>query len=171
MQQIQCPDIPPPTSFHFASASALLILFRIPRLINCVSNGNLTAADHCPSQPEAVEYPMCSLRSTTRFLPSPCKHSLIDSLFVRHTIARLAAERLHKESSVATHLSSTASSSRWTPLGRGSDGRFGLRRFRAKLTPTPFGTHRAFTHALPPSYGLRSVPFTVPPCFFPLPLK
>jgi len=59
----------------------------------------------------------------------------------------------------------------WTPLGRGSDGRFGLRRFRAKLTPTPFGTHRAFTHALPPSFGLRSVPFTVPPCFFPLPLK
>lgn len=57
------------------------------------------------------------------------------------------------------------------PLGRGSDGRFGLRRFRAKLTPTPFGTHRAFTHALPPSFGLRSVPFTVPPCFFPLPLK
>ena len=34
-------------------------------------------------------------------------------------------------------------------LGRGSDGRFGLRRFRAKLTPTPFGTHSAFTHALP----------------------
>ena len=65
----------------------------------------------------------------------------------------------------------TAPSSGWTPLGRGSDGRFGLRRFRAKLTPTPFGTHRAFTHALPPSFGLRSVPFTVPPCFFPLPLK
>ena len=43
--------------------------------------------------------------------------------------------------------------------------------FAAKLTPTPFGTHRAFTHALPPSFGLRSVPFTVPPCFFPLPLK
>ena len=56
------------------------------------------------------------------------------------------------------------------PLSRGSDGRFGLRRFRAKLTPTPFRTHRAFTHALPPSFGLRSVPFTVPPCFFPLPL-
>ena len=65
----------------------------------------------------------------------------------------------------------TSASSGWTPLGRGSDGRFGLRRFRAKLTPTPFGTHRAFTHALPPSFGLRSVPFTVPPCFFPLPLK
>jgi hypothetical protein len=41
----------------------------------------------------------------------------------------------------------------WTPLGRGSDRRFGLRRFRAKLTPTAFGTHRAFTHALPPSFG------------------
>jgi hypothetical protein len=65
----------------------------------------------------------------------------------------------------------TAPSSGWPPLGRGSDGRFGLRRFRAKLTLTPFGTHRAFTHALPPSFGLRSVPFTVPPCFFPLPLK
>jgi hypothetical protein len=65
----------------------------------------------------------------------------------------------------------TSASSGRTPLGRGSDGRFGLRRFRAKLTPTPFGTHRAFTHALPPSFGLRSVPFTVPPCFFPLPLK
>ena len=48
---------------------------------------------------------------------------------------------------------------------------FGLRRFRAKRNPTAFGTHRAFTHALPPSFGLRSVPFTVPPCFFPLPLK
>ena len=65
----------------------------------------------------------------------------------------------------------TTPSSGWAPLGRGSDGRFGLRRFHAKLTPTPFGTHRAFTHALPPSFGLRSVPFTVPPCFFPLPLK
>jgi hypothetical protein len=64
-----------------------------------------------------------------------------------------------------------ASSSEWTPLGRGSDGRFGLRRFRAKLNPTAFGTHRAFTYALPPSSGLRSVPFTFPPCFFPLPLK
>ena len=64
----------------------------------------------------------------------------------------------------------TSASSGWAPLGRGSDGRFGLRRFRAKLTPTPFGTHRAFTHALPPSFGLCSVPFTVPPCFFPLPL-
>jgi hypothetical protein len=63
-----------------------------------------------------------------------------------------------------------SSSSGCTPLSRGSDERFGLRRFRAKLTPTPFGTHRAFTHALPPYLGLRSVPFTVPPCFFPLPL-
>jgi hypothetical protein len=32
----------------------------------------------------------------------------------------------------------------WMPLGRGSDGRFGLRRFRAKLNPTAFGTRRAF---------------------------
>src|ERR1035441_10758128 len=62
---------------------------------------------------------------------------------------------------------STASSSEWTPLGRGSDGRFGLRRFRAKLTPTPFGTHRAFTHALPPSFGLRSVPFNRSALFLP----
>src|SRR5713101_4363741 len=59
-------------------------------------------------------------------------------------------------------------SSGWTPLGRGSDGRFGLRRFRAKLTPTAFGTHRAFTHALPPSFGLRSVPSTSIGLFFPL---
>jgi hypothetical protein len=63
-------------------------------------------------------------------------------------------------------LSSTSSSSAWTPLGRGSDGRFGLRRFRAKLTPTPFGTHRAFTHALPPSFGLRSVPLARVALFF-----
>jgi hypothetical protein len=66
---------------------------------------------------------------------------------------------------------STSSSSGWAPLGRGSDGRFGLRRFRAKHEPNAFGTHRAFTHALPPSFGLRLVPFTVPPCFVPLPLK
>ena len=51
-------------------------------------------------------------------------------------------------------LLSTSSSSEWTPLGRGSGGRFGLRRFRAKLNPTAFGTHRAITHALPPSFGL-----------------
>ena len=67
----------------------------------------------------------------------------------------------------ATPFFSTSSSSGWTPLGRGSDGRFGLRRFRAKPTPTPFGTHRAFTHALPPSFGLRSVPFAVPVLFLP----
>jgi hypothetical protein len=51
---------------------------------------------------------------------------------------------------------STSSSFGWAQLSRGSDGRFGLRRFRAKLTPTPFGTHRAFTHALSPSLALRS---------------
>src|SRR5579863_9251751 len=60
-----------------------------------------------------------------------------------------------------------SASSGWAPRGRGSDGRFGLRRFRAKLTPTPFGTHRAFTHALPPSFGLRYVPFAVPVSFLP----
>src|SRR5713101_1559060 len=65
---------------------------------------------------------------------------------------------------VASRLSSTASSSGWTPLGRGSDGRFGLRRFRAKQTPTAFGTNRAFPHALPPSFGLRSVPSPVSSC-------
>jgi N-terminal domain of anti-restriction factor ArdC len=37
----------------------------------------------------------------------------------------------------------------------GSDGRFRPRRFRAKQNPNAFGTHRAFTHALPPY--LRSV--------------
>ena len=56
----------------------------------------------------------------------------------------------------------------WAPLGRGSHGRFGLRRFRAKLNITPFGTHRAFTHALPSSFGLRSVPSTSIGLFFPL---
>src|ERR1700733_2808725 len=30
-------------------------------------------------------------------------------------------------------------SSGWTPLGRGSDGRFGLHRLGAKTKPTPFG--------------------------------
>jgi len=62
---------------------------------------------------------------------------------------------------------STSPSSGWTPLGRGSDGRFGLRRFRAKQKPTTFGTRRAFTHALPPSSGLRSALCSVPGLFFP----
>ena len=35
-----------------------------------------------------------------------------------------------------------ASSSRYTPLNRCSDGRFGLRRFRAKLNPSAFDTYR-----------------------------
>jgi len=48
----------------------------------------------------------------------------------------------------------------WTPLSRGSGGRFGLRRFRAKQNPTPFGTHRAFTRTLPPSQA--SVQFLSP---------
>ena len=65
----------------------------------------------------------------------------------------------------------TASSSVWTPLGRGSDGRFGLRRFRAKHETKAFGTHRAFSHALPPSLALRFVPSPVSPCFSSLPLK
>jgi hypothetical protein len=42
--------------------------------------------------------------------------------------------------------------------------------FRAKLTPTAFGTLRAFTHALPPSFALRSVPSPVSSCFSSLPL-
>ena|SRR5271165_356634 len=49
---------------------------------------------------------------------------------------------------------------RWTPLRRGSGGRFGLRRFRAKQNPTPFVTHRAFTRTLPPSQA--SVQFLSP---------
>ena len=52
------------------------------------------------------------------------------------------------------------------PLGRGSDGRFGLRRFRAKLTPTPFGTNRAFPHALPPSLRPPFGPFARVVLFF-----
>ena len=61
----------------------------------------------------------------------------------------------------------SATSSRWTPLGRGSHGPVS----RQTITQERFGTHRAFTHALPPSLSLRSVPCTVPPCFSPLPLK
>jgi hypothetical protein len=96
---------------------------------------------------------------------APATHKLF--FFILTILATL----LPSDHYVASRLSITSPSSGWAPLGRGSDGRFGLRRFRAKLTPTPFGTHRAFTRALPPSFGLRSVPFTVPPCFFPLPLK
>ena len=66
----------------------------------------------------------------------------------------------------ATPSFSTSASSGWTPLGRGSDGRFGLRRFRAKLTPTAFGTHRAFTHALPPSLRPPFCPFARVALFF-----
>jgi hypothetical protein len=71
---------------------------------------------------------------------------------------------------VASYLLATTPASERTPLGRGSDGRFAPRRLRAKLNPTPFGTNRAFAHALPPSLGLRSFPFSVPFCFVPLPL-
>jgi N-terminal domain of anti-restriction factor ArdC len=67
----------------------------------------------------------------------------------------------------ASHLLSTPHSSGGTPLGRGSDGRFGLRRFRAKQTPDLFGTHRAFPLALPPSFVLRSVPLASVGLFFP----
>src|ERR1700690_921486 len=63
-------------------------------------------------------------------------------------------------------LSLTAHSSGRTPLSRGSDGRFGLRRFRAKLTPTPFGTRRALTHALPPSLRPPFCPFASVALFF-----
>jgi hypothetical protein len=38
---------------------------------------------------------------------------------------------------------------------------------RQTINQQRFGTHRAFTHALPPSFGLRSVPFTVPGLFLP----
>jgi len=60
-----------------------------------------------------------------------------------------------------------------TPLSRGSDGRFGLRRFRAKLTPNRVW-HSPRFHSRPAT--LLRAPFcpfhTVPPCFFfPLPLK
>ena len=113
--------------------------------------------------------PQGSRPSTTRSLFSSYGGSL--------KTGRLFSPLAHGRISTPTRLfgrytsSPTPSSSGWTPLGRGSDGRFGLRRFRAKLTPTAFGTHRAVPNALPPSFGLRSVPFTVPPCFFPLPLK
>src|SRR5579863_2774709 len=38
---------------------------------------------------------------------------------------------------------------------------------RQTIKQERFGTHRAFTHALPPSFGLRSVPFAVPVLFLP----
>jgi len=47
-------------------------------------------------------------------------------------------------------------SSRWAPLGRGSDGRFGRRRFRAKQDHKAFDTHRSLTRTLPPSAGVLS---------------
>jgi hypothetical protein len=53
---------------------------------------------------------------------------------------------------VAAHLFSTSALLGQTPLGRGSDARFGLRRFRAKQTPTAFVT--------PPRFHLR--PATLP---------
>ena len=57
-------------------------------------------------------------------------------------------------------------SSERTPLSRGSDGHFGLRRFRAKpKTKSSLSLPALFTHALPPSLGLRSVLFTVPLVF------
>jgi len=49
---------------------------------------------------------------------------------------------------------------------RGSDGRFGLRRFRAKQNPTAFGTRRAFTHALPPLPPAPFCPFASIGLFF-----
>ena len=60
----------------------------------------------------------------------------------------------------------TSPSSRRTPLGRGSDGRFGLRRFRAKHKTNAFGTRRAFTHA--PATLLRApfCPFASVALFF-----
>ena len=69
-------------------------------------------------------------------------------------------------------LLSTLASSGRTPLIRAArTGVSDCAGFAPKLNPTAFGTRRAFTHALPPSFGFRSVPFTVPPCFFPLPLS
>ena len=54
----------------------------------------------------------------------------------------------------------------WNSLGRGSDGRFGLRRFRAKHKAKAFGTRRAFPHALPPSFETPFPPFASVTCFF-----
>jgi len=58
------------------------------------------------------------------------------------------------------------------PLSRGSNGRFELRRFRAKpYTKTGLSRAALFHSRLPPSLGLRSVPSPVSHCFFSLPLK
>jgi hypothetical protein len=45
---------------------------------------------------------------------------------------------------------SASSSSGWTPLSRGSHGRFGLCRFRAKLTPNALWHSPRFHSPLPP---------------------
>jgi hypothetical protein len=66
---------------------------------------------------------------------------------------------------VAAHFFPTSAFIGRAPLSRDSDGRFRLRRSRANQTQNHLGTHRAFIHALPPSLGLRFVPFSVPSVF------
>ena len=53
----------------------------------------------------------------------------------------------------------TLASSGWTPLGRGSDGRFGLRRFRAKLTHNRVELTALSLTSLPSAYVLSLSPF------------
>jgi hypothetical protein len=72
---------------------------------------------------------------------------------------------LHEESTVCRRLqwarsgscasSTTASSTGWTPLGHGSDRRFGPRRLRAKPNPKRVWHEPRFTRALPPSRRAR----------------
>jgi len=53
----------------------------------------------------------------------------------------------------------------WTPLSRGSDGRFVAPVSRQTKNQQQFVTYRAVSRALPPSLGLRLVPFSVPSIF------
>ena len=58
------------------------------------------------------------------------------------------------------------------PLGRGLGRAFRTAPVsRQTINQNRFGTRRAFTHALPPSFALRFVPSPVSPCFSSLPLQ
>src|SRR5271166_6870227 len=81
-----------------------------------------------------------------------------ESPFLPNIRRRLVSQRTPKEPFGSFF--STPPWFRWTPLSRGSGGRFGVRRFRAKQNPNAFVTHRAFTRTLPPSQA--SVQFLSP---------
>jgi len=136
-----------------------------PWCLLCADSPYLTNHRHPPGpfsgSPEAYDPPLRQ--------PLLTIHLAQHSSFFCNAVLRRALYQSQKEGyAIFSHFVLLRVGAAWPRLGRAFRT---APVSRQTINQERFVTNRAFTHALPPSSGLRSVPSPVSPCFFSLPLK